>query len=100
MFQPTVTDAITTDDGDTVIYRSEGLSLHPSADEPDHRRFTTAMRFTTSSATYGWLNDVLAVEEGLIDIRDGSITTRVFATRQTIQPERPPTSTRDQVPAP
>lgn len=87
VFQPTVTGAITTDDGATVVYQSSGLSLRPADDEPHHRRFTTSMRFATDADGYRWLNDVLAVEEGLIDVRDGTIRTRVHATRQTIRVE-------------
>lgn len=91
VFQPTVTGAITTEAGDTVLYQTHGLSLRPAEDEPDHRRFSTAVRFTTDADPYRWLNDVLAVEEGVIDIRDGSITTRVFATRHTVGPDGPAT---------
>ena len=86
VFQPDVTGVIHVEGGGRVVYQAQGLSLAPRDDEPDHRRFSTAVRFTTSHDPLRWLNDLLAVEEGVIDTRDGSFTTRVLAVRHTRSP--------------
>ena len=76
-FMPNITGVIETDDGATVLYETTGVSLPPS-EGSTRRLITSTVRFHAGAEAYRWLNEVVAVEEGVIDIATGALRTRMW----------------------
>ena len=65
-----------TADGADIWVELDGLATLGESDEA--RIFVAAVRFRTGEAQYGWLNQLLAVVEGLLDTNSGSARARLY----------------------
>jgi hypothetical protein len=73
---PNLTGRVETDEGATLLFETRGLSV------PDEsigsRRICCSVRFHTEAEELRWLNDVLVVEEGHIDLASMAVLTRLW----------------------
>lgn len=65
---PTLRGLLTTDDGARIWVEMDGVATRRESDGA--RLVVTAVRFRTGDARYGWLNTLLAVQEGVLG-KDG-----------------------------
>ena len=73
-FLPNLTGKITSDDGAVVPFETHGISIVGA--DGSQRRICSSLRFHTDGEGLRWLNDVVAVEEGVIDMTTGVVRTR------------------------
>jgi Protein of unknown function (DUF3237) len=79
--QPTMRGILKTSDGADIWVELDGLATLRESDEA--RIFVAAVRFRTGEARYGWLNQLLAVVEGVLDTNSGSARARLHECRAT-----------------
>lgn len=90
-FLPALTGVVETADGATILFETHGVSLPPEQGT-SHRVISSAVRFHAEDDAHRWLNDVLAVEEGRIDMTTGVVHTSVWVCvpdRETVSPTDP-----------
>src|SRR5215212_1460645 len=80
--QPTMRGILKTADGADIWVELDGLATLRESDEA--RTFVASVRFRTGEARYGWLNELLAVVEGVLDTNSGSARGRLHECSATI----------------
>lgn len=75
VFLPDIRGVVDTSGG-AVLWQLHGISLPP--DEADLRLLVGSLRFFTDVAEHGWLNDCVAVHEGVFDLVAGVVRLPVW----------------------
>ncbi len=81
VFTPNVRGLILCEDGGRIRYETQGFSEPPDPAHPTLRRIVASVRFYSKVDSFAWLNTILGLEEGVIDVSTGRIRTRVLACR-------------------
>ncbi len=83
---PDAHGVIETDDGARILFHLGGYS-HPIEGSPKLRVIVSPGTFASDNEHYRWLNDVIAVGEGLIDFETLRLRLRYYACIGEISPE-------------
>ena len=62
---------ITTNDGDEILIDSKGFGLVPEKSRPHLWQMSAALKFSTKSNHYQWLNKTIALWDGAFDSKRG-----------------------------
>jgi hypothetical protein len=87
---PNVRGLIRTEDGARVRYETQGYS-YPVPDRPPNlRSIVASVRFYSKAKNYQWVNTLVGMEEGIIDVATGRIKTKMHQCENTFElPEAP-----------
>jgi hypothetical protein len=86
---PNVRGLIKTEDGARVRYETQGYSYVVPDRPPNFRSIVASVRFYSKAEQYQWLNTLVGLEEGIINVANGRIVTRVYQCDHTYDLELP-----------